>query len=112
MFFRRAFLLTLYKFSDIVMLFCSLALAIGIGDYPGRSSTLTNLLSARMTVGEFIVIIVATGTWHTIFRLLGLYETKRFGRRLEECIDILKSTSLGTCFISGIASLFYTGFFN
>lgn len=112
MFFRRALLLTLYKFSDIVILFCSLSLAIGIGGYPGKPLNLTDLLSARMTVRDFIVITVAIFTWHIFFRLIGLYETKRFGRRLEECIDILKATSLGTCVISGIASLFYHGLLN
>lgn len=112
MFFRRALLLTLYKLSDIVILFCSLALAIGIGGYPGKPLNLIDLLSARMTVRDFIVITVATFTWHIFFRLIGLYETKRFGRRLGECIDILKATSLGTCVISGIASLFYPGLLN
>lgn len=112
MMFRRALLLILYKLSDIIILFCSLTLAIGIDGYPGKPLNLIDLLSARMTVRDFIVITVATFTWHIFFRLIGLYETKRFGRRLEECIDILKATSLGTCFISGLASLFYPGFFN
>jgi exopolysaccharide biosynthesis polyprenyl glycosylphosphotransferase len=112
MFFRRTLLLTLYKLSDIVILFCSLALAIGIGGYPGKPSSLTDLLSARMTVRDFIVITVAIFTWYIFFRLIGLYETKRFARRLEECIDILKATFLGTCVIGGITGLFYPGLHN
>jgi len=109
MFFRRTFLLTLYKLSDIVILLCSLTLAVGISGDPGKPSNLTDLLPARMTARDFIVIAVAIFTWHIFFRLIGLYETKRFGRRLEECIEILKATSLGTCVISGILSLFYHG---
>lgn len=105
MFFRRTILLIIYKLSDIVILLCSLALAVGIGVYEGKSA----LLSTRMTVLDFIFITAAIFIWHIFFRLTGLYETKRFGRRLDECLDILKATSLGTCVISSIASLLYTG---
>jgi exopolysaccharide biosynthesis polyprenyl glycosylphosphotransferase len=87
-----------------------MAFAIYICDYLSKPSILTSLLSARITVLDFIVITVATFTWHIFFQLLGLYDTKRFGGKLEECIDILKATSMGTIFISGIVSLFYVGF--
>ncbi len=105
MLFRRALLLTLYKLSDIVIALCSFALAIGVSGYDGLPSTLSHLLSGRITVLDPVVIVIATGIWHVVFRFLGLYETKRFGRRLEECIDVLKATSLGTCLISGFVSL-------
>jgi len=104
-FFRRTILIIIYKLSDIVILLCSLALAVGIGVNEGKSA----LLSARMTVQDFIFITFAIFTWHVIFRFIGLYETKRFGRRLDECIDILKATSFGVCVISSIASPWFTG---
>jgi exopolysaccharide biosynthesis polyprenyl glycosylphosphotransferase len=109
MFFRRALLLTLYKLSDIAILFCSLILAIDICHYLSKPS-LTSLFSAWMTVWDFIVIAVATLIWHIIFQLFGLYDSKRFGRKLEEFVDIIKATSLGTFVVSGIARLFDTGF--
>src|SRR3989339_618733 len=109
MFFRRTLLLTLYKLSDIVILLCSLVLAIDICHYLSKPS-LTSLLSTWMTVWDFIVITVATLIWHIIFQHLGLYESKRFQRKSEEFVKILKATSVGIFFISGIASLFDTGF--
>ena len=112
MFFRRAILTTLYKLSDIVILFCALALVIVIGCNLCWPSNLADLFSTVMTIRDFIVITVVILIWHIVFRFIGLYETKRFGRRLEECIDILKATSLGTCVISGIVSIFYPWLLN
>ena len=110
--FRRNILLALYKLSDIVILFCSLTLAVGVSDYLNKSLSPTNLFSARITVKDFIFIIFAAVIWHYTFQFIGLYKTRRFGRRFEECMDILKATSMGTFFISFIASLFYTGLIN
>lgn len=111
MFFRRTILLILYKLSDNVILLCSLALASAIRGYTGKPLNLFHLLFDRMSALDYIFITVALCIWHICFQLVGLYETKRFGRPLEECIDILKATSLGTCVISAISSLIYTGLF-
>lgn len=110
MFFRRTILLVIYKLSDIVILLCSLSLALSISVYAEKPFNLTALFSARMTVRDFFFISIAIFTWHIFFQFIGLYETKRFGRILEECIDILKATSLGTCVISCIIGLFYAEF--
>jgi len=124
MFFRRTLLLTIYKLSDIVILFCSLAIALSIAGNLDRPSNLTDFFPAGMTVRDFIAnltdffpagitfrdfiaIIIAAVSWHILFRLIGLYETKRFGRRFKEYIDILKATSLGTFIISVIVNIFY-----
>jgi exopolysaccharide biosynthesis polyprenyl glycosylphosphotransferase len=111
-FFRRTFLLIIYKLSDIVILLCSLALALCIGGYEGKPLSLSALYSDRMTVLDFIVIIITIFIWHVLFQYNGLYLTKRLERKLEECIDILKAISLGTCVISCMASFFYIGLFN
>ena len=124
MLFRRTILTTLYKLSDIVILFCSLAIAFSIAknlDKPlnlndffpavmtfrGLIANLINFFPTGMTVFEFIATIVAVVCWHFIFRLAGLYETTRFGRRSKEYTDVLKATTAGTFFISIIANIFY-----
>ena len=107
MFFRRALLITLYKLSDIVILFCSLALALSIAGNLDRPSNLTDFFPTGMTVMDFTAIIIAAVSWHILFQLIGLYETTRFRRRFKEYIDILKATSLGTFIISVIANIFY-----
>lgn len=108
MFFRRTILLIIYQLSDIVILLCSLALALDLVGYAGQIFNQADLLSSLITFLDLIALTASVFTWHIIFRLIGLYQTKRFGRRIEECIDILKATSLGTCVIGSIAALFYT----
>ncbi len=110
--FRRNLLFALYRLSDIIIVFCSLTLAVGISDYLNKSSIPTNFFSVRITVKDFIFIIFAAVIWHYTFLSIGLYKTRRFGRRYEEYMDILKATSMGTFFISFLASLFYTGLIN
>lgn len=112
MFFRRTFLLIIYKLSDIVILLFSLGLASDIGGYAGNPLSLKAFFSTRMTVMDLVFIAVAIFTWHVSFRRIGLYEAKRFGWSYEEYLDVLKATSLGTCIIGGIASFFYTELLN
>ena len=110
MLFRRTFLLALYKFSDIVILICSFALAASFSGRAGGLSSLGDLLSAQISVQNSIVIIIAMTTWHFIFQSLGLYQTRRLGSRLRECMDVLKAVSLGVCLITVFLGLFYMHF--
>ena len=110
--FRRTLLLALYKLSDIVILFCSLTLAVGVSDYLNKSLSPTNLFSVRIAVKDFVFTMFAAVIWHYTFQFIGLYKTRRFGRKFEECMDILKATSMGTFFISFLASLFYIELLN
>jgi exopolysaccharide biosynthesis polyprenyl glycosylphosphotransferase len=105
--FRRAILVILYKLSDIAILFCGLSLTLVIVGVWEKPVELIHVFSKWLTVMDFVAIIFGGLTWHIIFQLMGLYETKRFSWILEESIDVLKATSLGTCILSGIAVFFY-----
>ncbi|MCX6224652.1 MAG: hypothetical protein NTV01_07865 [Bacteroidia bacterium] len=122
--FRRTFLLVLYKLSDIIILFISLALALSLArNLDMRSNlidsfhtgmtvrqfiaNLTDFFHAGMNVKDFIAIIIVAISWHILFRLIGLYETTRFRRKFKVYTDILKATFLGTFIISVIANAFY-----
>jgi exopolysaccharide biosynthesis polyprenyl glycosylphosphotransferase len=89
-----------------------LALALKFDGYASTSFSLASLFSVRMMISDFVVITATIFIWHFLFQQIGLYETKRFGRRVEECIDILKATSLGSCIISCIISLFFNSLLN
>jgi exopolysaccharide biosynthesis polyprenyl glycosylphosphotransferase len=112
MFFRRAILVILYKLSDIVILFGSLTLALFVAGNIDKPIDPVHIFSNWMTVRDFVNITAAAVIWHMIFQLLGLYETKRFGRRFEESLDILKATSVGTCILAGLAGFFYSWVLN
>lgn len=107
MVFRRAILVILYKLSDIAILLCSLSLTLVIVGVWEKPVDPIHLFSKWLTVKDFIAIMIGGLVWHIIFLLMGLYETKRFSWSLEEFIDVLKATSLGTCILSFIAICFY-----
>jgi exopolysaccharide biosynthesis polyprenyl glycosylphosphotransferase len=77
-----------------------------------RPVDLIHVFSKWLTVQDFMAIIFGGLIWHIIFQLMGLYETKRFSWNLEESIDVLKATALGTFILSGIAIIFYPWVFN
>src|SRR5580693_1895059 len=54
----------------------------------------TQFLSLRIKLQNFVVFFVLLWIWHSIFLMLGLYNSKRMAGRRSEAIDITKATSL------------------
>lgn len=110
MVFRRTVLLSLYKLSDIVILILSLAFPAIIGNYLLNYGIISvafyDLLPAQFDVYQLLVIIIVIKTWYIIFQAVNLYRSRRFGSKLQECLDILKATTFGTCII-GMFVFFY-----
>lgn len=104
MVFRRTVLLTLYKLSDIVILILSLAFSTITGNYLLNYGIISvafyNLFPAQFDVYQLLIIIIIIESWHIIFKVVNLYRSRRFGSKLQECLDILKATTFGTCIIS------------
>lgn len=112
MFQRRVLLLILYQFSDIAILLCSLAFTAWIGGKLGKPLDQTIGIVAGLSGLHLPVLIAASVSWHLSFRLFGLYEPKRFRRKLEECMDIIKATSLGSLLICAMIGLLESQFIN
>jgi len=112
MYHRRVLLLVLHQFSDIAILLCSLAVTAWIGGKLGKPLDQTNGIVAGLSGLHLPVLIAASVLWHLSFRLFNLYEPKRFRRKLEECMDIIKATSLGSLLICAMIGLLGSQFFN
>ena len=112
MYHRRVLLLVLYQFSDIAILLCSLAFTAWMGGNLGKPLDQTSDIVAGHSGLHLPVLIAAAVSWHLSFRLFGLYEPKRFRRKLEEYMDIIKATSLGSLFICAIVGLLGSQFLN
>jgi exopolysaccharide biosynthesis polyprenyl glycosylphosphotransferase len=65
----------------------------------------TQFLSLRIKLQNFVVFFVLLWIWHSIFLMLGLYNSKRMAGRRSEAIDITKATSL-SALVLGTASIF------
>ena len=102
MVFRRAVLFGLYQVADGLILLCSLALAIVASNYGFRLSALTEILSVQITMRNALFTILAIASWHIVFKGFSLYVTRRMGSKLQECLDIVKATTVGTGIVSGL----------
>jgi len=112
MYHRCVLLLVLHQFSDIAILLCSLAVTAWIGGKLGKPLDQTSGIVAGLLGLHLPVLIAASVSWHLSFRLFGLYEPKRFRRKLEECMDIIKATSLGSLLICAMIGLLGSQFLN
>jgi exopolysaccharide biosynthesis polyprenyl glycosylphosphotransferase len=101
---RRHILLTLFKIFDLALLVGSfIAAAVPSLSAVGATS-LTDFLSMRISVRNFVLFSGLLLVWHSLFSFFGLYESKRFSNQGREAIDVSKATSLGTfvLFLGGL----------
>jgi exopolysaccharide biosynthesis polyprenyl glycosylphosphotransferase len=61
-----------------------------------QRSSLESFLSMRTKVSNFGIFVLALFIFHLVFRLFGLYRSRRLSNRSAELLDILKSTTLCT----------------
>ena len=93
---RRYVLLSLFKLFDLGLLVGSfIAAAIPSLSEVGATS-LSDFLSMRISVRNFVLFACLLLLWHLLFLCFGLYESKRFSNQHREDLDVLKATSLGT----------------
>ncbi len=93
---RRYVLLSLFKLFDLGLLIGSfIAAAIPSLSEVGATS-LSDFLSMRISVRNFVLFACLLLLWHLLFLCFGLYESKRFSNQHREDLDVLKATSLGT----------------
>lgn len=93
---RRFVLLSIFKLFDVALLVGSfIAAAVPSLSEVGATS-LSDFLSMRMSVRNFILFGCLLLLWHWLFSLFGLYKSKRFSNDHQEAWDVLKATSVGT----------------
>jgi exopolysaccharide biosynthesis polyprenyl glycosylphosphotransferase len=101
---RRYILLSLFKIFDLALLLGSfIAAAVPSLSAVGATSV-TDFLSMRISVRNFVLFSGLLLLWHSLFSFFGLYESKRFSNQRREAIDVSKASSLGTfvLFLVGI----------
>jgi exopolysaccharide biosynthesis polyprenyl glycosylphosphotransferase len=93
---RRFVLLSIFKLFDVALLVGSfIAAAVPSLSEVGATS-LSDFLSMRMSVRNFILFGCLLLLWHSLFSFFGLYKSKRFSNHHQEAGDVLKATSVGT----------------
>ena len=107
---RRYILLSLFKAFDLALLLISFIGAAVPSLKEVGATSLSDFLSMRISVRNFVLFAGLLLLWHWLFSFLGLYESKRLLRRSTETIDVLEATSLATLSLFIVGSLFHLTF--
>ena len=103
---HRYILLSIFKAFDLALLVGSfIAAAIPSLKEVGATS-LSEFLSMRISVRNFVLFAGLLVIWHFLFTALGLYESRRLLRKHCEAIDVLSATSLGTVVLFLVGTVF------
>jgi exopolysaccharide biosynthesis polyprenyl glycosylphosphotransferase len=92
---RRQFLLNTMKLFDVVLMMISFGLAAVVVSQKATVS-LTEFLSLRVKVQNFVTFSLLLLAWYVIFSSFGMYASRRLAGRWDELKDIVKATTLGT----------------
>ena len=93
---RRYILLSLFKLFDLALLVGSFIVAAVPSLSEVGATSLTNFLSMRISVRNFVLFACLLLLWHSLFSFFGLYQSKRFSNQRREALDVGKATSWGT----------------
>ena len=103
---RRRILLETFKLFDLLIMVFSFGLATIASYYQTGTVSFSDFLSMRIKIQNFALFLGFLIAWHIIFSLFRLYHSRRFSARLNEAIDVIKASSIGT-FLIFIASFLF-----
>src|ERR1700686_454971 len=96
---RRQLLLNAYMLFDVgLMLLAFGAGALTISQH-NRSVDFASFFEMRVKIQNFAIFFLLVIAWHILFRVSGLYASRRLADRRGESLDVLKATSLGMLMI-------------
>jgi exopolysaccharide biosynthesis polyprenyl glycosylphosphotransferase len=102
---RRQLLLSAFRVFDVGLMLLAF-MAGTLATIQSRSIDFTSFFSLRVKIQNFAIFFLFIIVWQSIFRLSGLYVSRRLSDRRSEVIDVIKATSLGTFVILIGASIF------
>jgi exopolysaccharide biosynthesis polyprenyl glycosylphosphotransferase len=104
--FKRQFLLDLFKIVDLVMCLVAFVAAMVLSHLPLSLQGAEDLVAMRFSILNFAGMLVFLGVWHLIFRLTGLYDSKRISTITREFGDLLWGVMF-CCAVFLIADFFF-----
>jgi exopolysaccharide biosynthesis polyprenyl glycosylphosphotransferase len=93
-------LLNLLKLIDLFIVLSSFGLTTVLIVHAQNSISLAAFLSMRTKISNFLIFLSILCLYHLVFRMFGLYRSRRMSTRRAELGDILKATTFSiTCFV-------------
>ncbi len=104
---RRQLLLNAFMLFDLGLMILAFMAGTLIIIHQSQSMDFASFFSMRVKIQNFAIFLLLMIAWHLIFRLSGLYASRRLSDRRGEVIDVLKATSLGTFLMLVGATVFH-----
>jgi exopolysaccharide biosynthesis polyprenyl glycosylphosphotransferase len=93
--------ISLLKLFDLAFVVSSFALTTIVVVKIEHGISLARFLSLRTRVANLGILILALVICHFVFKLCGLYRSRRLSQRRSEIVDVLKAMTLNTaCFVA------------
>ena len=93
---RQRLLVRLLKLLDLALVVLAFGMSTFFEVKEEQGSSLEGFLSMRTKVTNLGIFILALFIFHLVFRVFGLYRSRRLSNRRAELLDILRSTTLCT----------------
>jgi exopolysaccharide biosynthesis polyprenyl glycosylphosphotransferase len=93
---KRRFMLGGLKLFDLSLMVVSFGLATVLFLHWDQAVGFEQFLSIRVKLSNCVTFISILLTWHVIFSLCGLYESRRLSARRAEIIDVFDATTLSS----------------
>jgi exopolysaccharide biosynthesis polyprenyl glycosylphosphotransferase len=104
---RRRILLQAFKFFDLAVMILAAGMATISTMGQVRLSSIAELLSMRIKVGNFLIAAGLLIMWHSLFVRFSLYRSHRLSTRKSEIADVIKVSSLCTLILFAAATIFH-----
>ena len=103
---RRRLLVKAAKLYDLAVMSLSFGLAAVLVAHQTATVSFADFFAMRVKVRNFALFAGFLLVWNIIFRLFGLYVSRRLSEQRNEALDIVKATSLGVGSVCIAAFLF------
>jgi len=102
---KRRLLLDAFRVADALVMGAAFAMALLVTAEQASPHNPAEFLSVRVKVSNALLFLGFVLAWHLIFRLRGLYRSRRIGLMVSEWWNVAKAVALGTLLLSGLALL-------
>jgi exopolysaccharide biosynthesis polyprenyl glycosylphosphotransferase len=104
---RRQLLLDAFRVADVLVMGFAFAAALVFTAETSSPHNPAEFLSVRVKVSNALLFLGLLIAWHLIFRLRGLYRSRRIGLLVSEWWDVAKAVAVGTLLLSALAILLH-----
>jgi FlaA1/EpsC-like NDP-sugar epimerase len=104
---KRRILLDAFRVADALVMAAAFAIALLVTAEESSPRNPAEFLAVRVKVSNALLFLGFMLAWHLVFRLRGLYRSRRIGLLVSEWWDVAKAVGLGTLLLAGLAVLLH-----